>query len=39
VVGSGRHLFENGDQATLELVDSKMFGSGVVYTTYRPAVN
>ncbi len=36
----GRATYEEwADQATLELVDSKTFGSGVVYTTYRPAVN
>jgi dihydrofolate reductase len=37
VVGHGERLFPNGDvQAPLELVDSKTFGTGVVYLTYRP---
>ncbi len=38
VVGSGKRLFEDGsDQKALEFVDSKTFGTGVVYLTYRPA--
>jgi dihydrofolate reductase len=38
VVGSGKRLFEDGsDQKALELVDSKTFGTGVVYLTYQPA--
>ena len=38
VLGSGKRLFEEGgDQKTLELVDSKTFGTGVVYLTYKPA--
>jgi dihydrofolate reductase len=38
VVGSGKRLFEDGsDQKTLKLVDSKAFGTGVVYLTYQPA--
>jgi len=38
VVGNGRRLFkEGGDQKALELVDSKTFGTGVVYLTYQPA--
>jgi dihydrofolate reductase len=38
VVGSGKRLFEGGsDQKALELVDSKTFGTGVLYLTYRPA--
>jgi len=38
VVGSGKRLFEEGgDQKALELVDSKTFGTGVLYLTYRPA--
>jgi dihydrofolate reductase len=37
IVGSGKRLFEGGgDQKVLRLVDSKMFGSGVVLF-YRPA--
>jgi dihydrofolate reductase len=38
VVGSGKRLFEDGgDQRALELVDSKTFGTGVLYLTYQPA--
>ncbi|MBA2713002.1 MAG: dihydrofolate reductase [Rubrobacteraceae bacterium] len=38
VVGSGKRLFEEGEERTaLELVDSKIFSTGVVYLTYRPA--
>ena len=38
VVGSGKRLFEEGsDSKALELVDSKTFGTGVVYLTYRSA--
>jgi dihydrofolate reductase len=38
VVGSGRRLFEDGgDLKALKLVDSKTFGTGVLYLTYRPA--
>jgi dihydrofolate reductase len=38
VVGGGKRLFEDGgDQRALELVDSKTFGTGVLYLTYRPA--
>lgn len=37
VVGGGKHLFEEeGEQKALELVDSKTFGTGVVYLTHRP---
>jgi dihydrofolate reductase len=37
VVGSGKRLFEEGDeQIDLELVDSKTFSTGVVYLTYAP---
>ena len=40
VVGNGKRLFENvGDQKALELVDSKTFGTGVLYLTYQPAHN
>ena len=35
VLGSGKRLFEEGRQA-LELVDSKMFSTGVLYLTYQP---
>jgi dihydrofolate reductase len=38
VLGSGKRLFEDGgDRQALELVDSKTFGTGVLYLTYRPA--
>ena len=38
VVGSGKRLFgEGAEPKGLELVDSKTFGTGVVYLTYRPA--
>ena len=38
VVGSGKRLFEEGGgQKALNLVDSKTFGTGVLYLTYRPA--
>ena len=37
VLGSGKRLFEDGsDQKRLELVDSKTFGTGVLYLAYRP---
>src|SRR5215204_4907067 len=38
VLGGGKRLFEdNGDRKALELVDSRTFGTGVLYLTYRPA--
>jgi dihydrofolate reductase len=38
VVGRGKRLFEQGgDQKALKLVDSKTFGTGVLYLTYQPA--
>jgi dihydrofolate reductase len=38
VLGGGKRLFEDeSDGKALELVDSRTFGSGVVYLTYRPA--
>jgi dihydrofolate reductase len=38
VVGGGKRLFEEGeDQTALELVDSEIFSTGVVYLTYGPA--
>ena len=38
VMGSGKRLFgDGGDRKALELVDSKTFGTGVLYLTYRPA--
>ena len=37
VLGSGKRLFEDeGDRKALELVDSKIFSTGVLYLTYRP---
>ena len=37
VLGSGRRLFPDTDRKTsLELVDSRTFGSGVTAQTYRP---
>ena len=37
VLGGGKRLFEEGgDHKALELVDSKTFGTGVLYLTYRP---
>jgi dihydrofolate reductase len=37
VLGGGKRLFEDGvDRKALELVDSRTFGTGVVYLTYRP---
>ena len=38
VVGSGKRLFEEGGhQKALKLVDSKTFGTGVLYLSYQPA--
>ena len=37
VVGNGKRLFEEGGQKALKLVDSKTFGTGVLYLTYQPA--
>jgi dihydrofolate reductase len=38
VLGGGKRLFEDGvDRKALELVDSRTFGTGVVYLTYQPA--
>ena len=38
VVGTGKRLFEDrGEQKPLELVDSKKFGTGVLYLSYQPA--
>jgi dihydrofolate reductase len=37
VVGRGKRLFEEGGgQKALKLVDSKTFGTGVLYLTYQP---
>jgi len=38
VLGGGKRLCEDGgDRKALELVDSRTFGTGVLYLTYRPA--
>ena len=38
VLGSGKRLFEDGgDRRALELVESRTFGTGVVYLIYRHA--
>jgi dihydrofolate reductase len=38
VVGSGKRLFEDGEEQTaLELVESTTFATGVLYLIYRPA--
>jgi dihydrofolate reductase len=39
VLGIGKRLFADGQQATLRLVDTKTFPSGVVLLTYQPAKN
>src|SRR5918997_2881849 len=37
VLGTGKQLFGDGsDRKSLELVDSKTFGTGVLYLTYQP---
>jgi dihydrofolate reductase len=37
ILGGGKRLFEDGDdRKPLELIDSRTFGTGVVYLTYRP---
>jgi dihydrofolate reductase len=38
VLGVGKRLFEDGgERRSLELVDSKTFGTGVVSLAYRPS--
>ncbi len=37
VLGSGQRLFKDGSTATLKLVDTKPFSSGVVALVYQPA--
>lgn len=37
VVGTGKRLFQEGTTATLKLVESQTFNSGVVALTYYPA--
>jgi dihydrofolate reductase len=40
VVGSGKRLFDGDlDHKPLELVDSKVFSTGVLYLTYAPAAD
>ena len=37
VLGNGKRLFEEGDdREPLELIDSRTFGTGVLYPIYRP---
>jgi dihydrofolate reductase len=36
VVGEGARLFVDGEKHALDLVDSRTFGTGVVYATYTP---
>ncbi len=36
VLGSGKRLFQDGSNATLKLVDSKAFSSGVIAQIYQP---
>ena len=36
VLGKGKRLFQDGSLATLKLVDSKVFQTGVVALTYQP---
>jgi dihydrofolate reductase len=37
VLGSGQRLFKDGSQATLSLVETRAFSSGVVALIYQPA--
>jgi dihydrofolate reductase len=38
VLGGGKRLFEEGgDRKAVELVDSRTFGTGLLYLTYQPA--
>ena len=36
VLGKGKRLFKDGSNATLKLVETKMFSSGVVLLRYQP---
>ena len=36
VLGGGRRLFKDGPSIPLQLTEAKAFGSGVVFTRYRP---
>jgi dihydrofolate reductase len=37
VLGSEKRLFGEADKATLRLVETRMFGSGVVLLRYQPS--
>jgi dihydrofolate reductase len=37
-LGKGKHLFKDGSKATLKLVETKTFSSGVVALVYHPIV-
>lgn len=37
VLGNGKRLFKDGNNATLKLVETKPFSSGMVVLVYRPA--
>jgi hypothetical protein len=37
VLGKGQKLFEDGTEATLELVEARPFSSGVTAMIYKPA--
>jgi dihydrofolate reductase len=37
VLGTGQRLFDNGSQASLQLVDTKTTSTGVAILTYQPA--
>ncbi|MBI1881007.1 MAG: dihydrofolate reductase family protein [Chloroflexi bacterium] len=36
VLGSGKRLFQDGSSATLKLVETRAFSSGVVLLSYQP---
>lgn len=37
IVGAGKHLFTDGSEAKLKLVDTKTTGTGVLILSYQPA--
>jgi dihydrofolate reductase len=37
ILGSGKRLFSDANKATLKLVETKTFGSGVVLLRYQPS--
>jgi len=39
ILGTGKHLFKDGNNTRLKLVKSQAFRSGVVVLTYQPATN